>query len=817
MNDETRRVTRRGVILQSLATGPAVAAAAPGGATDRQPLPPQRPPARPDRLELLSPACVRLEGWLGQRVRLNARAHLPAVDTAPLLAGYEKRPGEQAWIGEHVGKWLHAATLAWAQTGDTALSARLDATVQALLATQAPDGYLGTYLPGQRLGLFPNADWDVWSHKYNLIGLLTYHRYTGEPTSLQACRRMADLLLRTFPAQRSILAAGTHLGMAATSVLEPMVLLFELTGHAPYLDFARYLVAALDEPGGPALLSSLLAGRPVHEVANGKAYELLSNLVGLVAFSRATGEPQGQAAALAAWHDIRAHRLTQTGSMSQWEHFQPMARQRLDVAAHVGETCVTTTWIQLNLALLCATGEARFAEEIERSYYNHLTAAQHLAGSRWSYYTPLQGRKWHQAEITCCHSSGPRALALAPQAAYLVAQAPVPTLAVNTLETSEARLTLGGVEVHAVLHSGFPRRGTARLTLRLAQPARFALRWRLPGWARPATATLHRAGQAPTAAVEEAGWLSWPAQAWHDGDAVELGFTLGLQALQRPQGEGLSWPAEAGRAARAWGPFVLALDQADNPSSALHRLAWVREPAARLLAGPGRLRFAVPVQAVPRGGGDRPARHDAVAVPYADAGAQRSLFRVHLLAAEAGAPGDNLLWPGRAIASRPGAVWLDGRWLPDATAAQRAAVLVDDDEATALSTRHGTPPALDWLGVALPRPVRVQRVVYVQGPVGAAGGWFDVAAGGLPEVQAQLADGAAWVTLGVLAGYPATTASDPRELSNGWDSHEFALALPEAVALVAVRVRGRPGGPRPGAHACARELRADGPPAVSGP
>ena len=35
-------------------------------------------------------------------------------DPARLLEGYRKRPGRQSWDGEHVGKWLHAATLAWA-------------------------------------------------------------------------------------------------------------------------------------------------------------------------------------------------------------------------------------------------------------------------------------------------------------------------------------------------------------------------------------------------------------------------------------------------------------------------------------------------------------------------------------------------------------------------------------------------------------------------------------------------------------------------------------------------------------------------------
>ncbi len=83
--------------------------------------------------------------------------------------------------------------------------------------------------------------WDVWAHKYNLIGLVTYIRYTGNIAPLPACRRMADLLCNTFgdePGKRDIIQAGHHVGMAPTSVLEPMVLLYRLTGEQRYLDFA---------------------------------------------------------------------------------------------------------------------------------------------------------------------------------------------------------------------------------------------------------------------------------------------------------------------------------------------------------------------------------------------------------------------------------------------------------------------------------------------------------------------------------------------------------------------------------------------------
>ena len=86
---------------------------------------------------------------------------------------------------------------------------------------------------------------------------------------------------------------------------------------------------------------------------------------------------------------------------------------------NICETCVTVTWIQLNLQLLRTTGEAKYGDEMERTLYNHLAAAQNPRGDDWCYYTAMEGRKPYDKGISCCHSSGPRGMALAPQAAYL--------------------------------------------------------------------------------------------------------------------------------------------------------------------------------------------------------------------------------------------------------------------------------------------------------------------------------------------------------------------------------------------------------------
>ena len=191
----------------------------------------------------------RIDGLLGRRMRVNLEGRLLHVDEAALLSGFEKRPGSHPWIGEHIGKFLDAASRTWAYTGDERLKTMLDRMVHNLIVMQLPDGYLGTYAADQRW-----TSWDVWVHKYCLLGLLSYYRVTGDKPALEIARNSADLLVKTFgdgPGQRDILRSGTHVGMAATSVLEPMCILYRYTGDAALPRF-RPLPGALLGPAARA-------------------------------------------------------------------------------------------------------------------------------------------------------------------------------------------------------------------------------------------------------------------------------------------------------------------------------------------------------------------------------------------------------------------------------------------------------------------------------------------------------------------------------------------------------------------------------------
>ncbi|MHB9009234.1 MAG: glycoside hydrolase family 127 protein [Limisphaerales bacterium] len=738
-------------------------------AVSLEPLPFKVPAAMPDLAAPLSPAAVYVGGFLGGRIEANTRNRLARIDVEPLLAGFRQKPGVHPWIGEHLGKWMHAGTLAWANSNDATLRAKLDYAVAELIKAQEADGYLGTYPPDKRFGLFQGADWDVWSHKYCLLGLLTYHQYTGNGPALEAARRAGDLLVTTFPARRSILAAGTHVGMAATSVLEPMVLLHRFTGDPRYLDFCRYLVNSWNEPGGPALLASLSAGQGVNQTANAKAYEMLSNLVGLCELARLTGDRTLLAPVLHAWEDVVAHRLYPTGSASQGEHFRDDHALPNQTSAHVAETCVTTTWIQLNQQLLRLTGEARFGGELERTFYNHLAAAQRPDGAQWCYFTSLEGTKPYGPGINCCVSSGPRGMALTVQQAYLkVREGDLEVLAVNLFDPSRAVVTLGGRTVSVDHQTGFPRRGGSTFTFYLDQPATFGFKLRAAEWAGPMKLKVN--GQSVTGNTRQ-GWLELAGREWKNGDRLEVDYTLTSRLVSGTHGN-------QGKAALAWGPMILAHDSQANPGGDAALLLGFADPGSQAPArlevdSIDRLNFISRVQSV-----RQPDAAIARFVPFADAGGDGGIFRVWLRA-----PGvplsalGSLLSPGIESRSREG---------------NQPGSIIDGDPATMVVTFDGRPAAEDWFAVNLAEAgspaTKVTRVVFTQGGLFHDGGWFD-SSRGKPRIQIQRAADSSWETVGELTDYPATTATNPTGLKSG---QTFTLRLLAPVELVALRVIGIP-------------------------
>ena len=420
----------------------------------------------------------KIFGLLGERMRINLDKRLLGIEEDQVLAGFRQRPGVQDWIGEHAGKYLDAAANTWRFTHDPRLREQMDRIALALIACQKEDGYLGTYTDDKRW-----TSWDVWVHKYDLIGLLAWYRVSGDERALNSSRKVGELLIATFEnGSHDIIKSSEHVGMAATSVLEPFCQLYRYTGDARYLQFARFIVEkAWEQPNGPKIVSSLLSTGSVFKTANAKAYEMMSDLVGLLELYRLTGEERYLKAARAAQSDIVLHRLYLTGTTSAHEHFLDDFDLPGEQKDNVGEGCATVTWLQLNWQLLRLTGEAKYAQELERTVFNQLLAAQDPATGNICYFTPLNGKKEPRTDINCCRSSEPRGISMIPALVWgsLRTTGAPDSIAIEILTTGEAMID----DVLIVSRTGYPFYGKVGLTLTPDKPHVFTLAVRVPEWA----------------------------------------------------------------------------------------------------------------------------------------------------------------------------------------------------------------------------------------------------------------------------------------------------------------------------------------------
>lgn len=742
-------------------------------------------PVVPDVQAMQSPDAVQLSGWLGSRINGNEKVRLLNIDLDVLLAGYRQRPGDQDWVGEHIGKWLHAATLAWVHNHDAALRAKLDFAVAELIKCQLPDGYLGTYSPEQYW-----TSWDLWSHKYNLIGLITYMRYTGNLQPLEACKKMADLVCRTYGdgAGQKTIIDGPYDGLANGSILEPMALLYRLTGEKRYLEFCHYIIRAFEQPAGPGpnepkvdsprIVSTLLAGKGVYKVGgHAKAYEMLSCINGLLEFYRTTGERPLLDASLAAWKDIVEKRLYPTGTASSRELFTPDHEQ--PNTEKVGETCVTVTWLQLNAQLLRLTGEARFAQELEKLALNQLIGAQTPNCDAWGYYVEMEGKRPNPF-FSCCNSSGPRGLALLPTFAT---STDADGVVVNLYESGIAKVTLNDHRAVTIkTETKYPGDGRVGMTITPEGTGEFAVKLRVPAWTPGAPILVNGETQAATPGAD--GYVALR-RAWQAGDRIELAFAMSPRILRGERGN-------TGRLAFAYGPLVLAADEMLLPEDGsrvqslfldtdqLSELKFTPEPApGKFNTWPGAQVFGL--QAGLRRTVGETTTFTPVRIrlaPFAEAGSFGGHYQVWLRLKSS--LDENVLveGEGQSSGSDPSFAINDGY--------NGSAVNLS------LSVKSGEKPAPQWFGVGLYDPVTVRRVTFAHGDRMKWGGWFD-AANGKPVIEIQREKNGPWIKAGELEDYPATTAT---EKTPELPTAVFTYRFDQPETITGVRVIGMPSRPR---------------------
>jgi hypothetical protein len=541
-------------------------------------------PCVADVLTPLQPGAVHLGGHLGAQIDLCLHARIGAQDVDELVTPFRERRDQTEWRSEFWGKWITSAIDAWRYSGNSSLGALDERAVAELLRTQTPDGYIGAYPNGGHL-----QRWDVWGRKYVLLGLLSWQEATGDAGALDAARREADFLIgEVGPGRAKPFTNDMWNGMATSSVLEPMILLYRRTGDARYLEFANYIVGEWPTPEGPDLLRKARANIPVFQMFPGpaavvkeysdgghsKAYEMMSCFEGLAELYRTTGNPDYLDAVTKVFSNIRDNEITVIGSGSDWERWHNGNTRQTEPWVKGMETCVTVTWMKLAGQMLRITGDPAYADEIERSTYNALLGAQAPDGSWWCSHSPLEGMKERAPEQcglhqNCCVANGPRGLMLVPQLAVMKGAAgPV----VNYYGAMKSLVPLpAGGNVDLEQDSDYPLGDTIRIRIGLDKPRTFVLRLRIPAWSERNALAIDGASQA----APVMGTYASLDRMWRDGDLVVLQLDMRPRVVRAP--------GHPEYAAIMRGPLVLARD------ARLERGSDVNAPVALKTTGDGRV------------------------------------------------------------------------------------------------------------------------------------------------------------------------------------------------------------------------------------
>ena len=496
---------------------------------------------------------VRLKGYLGERLDAMIERHVCGADvdyiTAPFM---EKTETKGWWQTEFWGKWMHSAVPYLGYCGSEKLKASIDRGIDRMLASQEPNGYIGNYPDELRCG----EGWDVWGMKYTLMGLLHYYDLTRDQGSgigdqergkraLEASRRLCDYVIAEIgpggKRGRELWQTGNWSGYASSSILEPVVWLYRRTKEKKYLDFATYIVKGMTEPeSGPRLLDLALKGVSVAD-RNGygnkpethggyvmkhnrwKSYEMMSCYQGLLDFVEAMRD-QGSGigdqlenlkkAAILTAEDIVKEEINLAGGCACSEAWFHGARKQHLPYLRLQETCVTTTWMRFCEKLLEVTGDPKWADQIERTFYNAYLGAMKADGAEFAGYTPLSGNRYHgqhhcYMHTDCCTANGPRGFLCFLKEFYR---------RIDDMATFNfyASALVDGFDMYSL----YPRTDTARIVSHTTGPLK--LRLRIPAWSEKTAVKLN--GKAMDGV--KAGSYFTVENDWKLGDIVEVKFDM---------------------------------------------------------------------------------------------------------------------------------------------------------------------------------------------------------------------------------------------------------------------------------------------------
>ena len=433
-----------------------------------------------------------------------------------------------------VYKMLEAVAWARAQGTDGAQERFFADTVALLRQVQRPDGYLNSYVEVAESGkrfTNPAMGHELYCAGHLIQAAVADLRTGGDPDGLAAIAgRYADLLTEQLPGPLAGFVPGhPEIEMA-------LVEFGRATGRRELAATAAGLVARR----GRGTLRFHSYGPPYFQddvpfeqadTVRGHAVRALYLLCGATDVYTETGRPGLLRAALAQWDDMVSAKTYLTGGVGSRHKDEAFGDPfELPPDHAYSETCAAIASIMWNWRLLLATGEARFAELMERTLYNGFLAALGFDGTSFYYVNPLQtrtaaGRRpWY--DCACCP---PNIMRLLASLGHYIATSTDSGLQIHQFVSGRvsAALRPGGA-LGIEMATAYPHEGALRLRVLTAPDAAAELAVRVPAWVDGLSATLN--GQPAPAEPGGDSYLRVRRQ-WRAGDEMIMEFPLRVRTI----------------------------------------------------------------------------------------------------------------------------------------------------------------------------------------------------------------------------------------------------------------------------------------------
>lgn len=460
---------------------------------------------------------------------------------------------------------------------DPELQKKADEWIGYFGKAQQEDGYLMNYFITEK----PNEKWTNLASMHELYcaghmaeAAVAYQRATGDDTFLKINRRLLDLICKRYGPNE-----GQLKNVAGHEEIElALVKMYQLTGEKKYLEEAKFFIDTRGVADGreKGLFGDYCQDHmPVREQTEivGHAVRAMYLYCGATDVAGYYRDAELMNAMRRIFTNLTRNKMYITGGIGSSRHNEGFEENfKLPNKEAYCETCAAIGMLFWSHRMNLATGEAAFADVMERSAYNGFMSGYGLNGDSYFYVNPLESAGDHHRQpffgCACCPSNVIRALPSMPGYVYATSESEGAkaddTIVINMYVQGKATVELGDKVVEIEQRTNYPYDGkvfvkaTAKMKDANAAFTPYVVKNRIPEWT----------------------GLDRPADGYGvrtiDKESVVFAFDFPMPVVRMVANPNVK--ADANRVALQYGPLVYCFEQVDNRGVRVDRIVLPKNP-----------------------------------------------------------------------------------------------------------------------------------------------------------------------------------------------------------------------------------------------